>query len=355
MDEQYFDIFISYRRDKSADLARLTLEKLKAQGYSAFLDVDSLREGDYEEKLYNTIDHCKDFIVVLPPNGLDRCIDEEDWVRKEIKRALDKKKNIIPFMMDGFKMPAEEDLPKDISKISKKNGVSYNHEYSDESFKKLYGFLKSRSKKQKIKKATILILIGVISCVLGVFSGRALKNQKTAADDALNNTVSAEEAVEFSQENPGFVFNVLGFFKVEFSDNLDGKLKHRYYRVVSEDKNVDKTAIAESYGTEIDDYYIDVDSDGTKEIVCNTERDNKKRLYIYRLKNDKVERGFIVIDENLYMGIAYRPYTDINSFDSYYDPREQTFVIDFYDTDFFTTIPFDEKLFVWKEYVDLSK
>lgn len=62
-------------------------------------------------------------VLVLPPQALDRCIYEEDWVRQEIQHALKCKKNIVPILMRGFVFPP--DLPMDIRAVSSMNGVNF--------------------------------------------------------------------------------------------------------------------------------------------------------------------------------------------------------------------------------------
>ena len=68
-----YDIFISYRRS-SYETASLIATRLSAAGYSVFFDIESLRSGKFNEQLYEVIDGCKDFIVVLSQNALDRCV-----------------------------------------------------------------------------------------------------------------------------------------------------------------------------------------------------------------------------------------------------------------------------------------
>ena len=106
-----YDIFISYRRVGGFESANLIAEKLRHMGYSVFFDVESLRSGRFNEQLYGVIEECKDFIVVLPEKGLDRCsnadgsVNEEDWIRKEVTHAMKKNKNIVPVMLAGFEWP----------------------------------------------------------------------------------------------------------------------------------------------------------------------------------------------------------------------------------------------------------
>ena len=117
-----YQIFISYRRDGGEMLGQLLHDRLTEKGYRVFFDVESLRSGKFNEELYRVMDKCRDVIVVLPPNALDRCKDEDDWVRKEIAFCISGKKNIIPVMMRNFSFP--DTLPDDITEIRNYNGIS---------------------------------------------------------------------------------------------------------------------------------------------------------------------------------------------------------------------------------------
>jgi len=130
-----YDIFISYRRDGGEALACLISERLKQRDYKVFYDVESLRSGKFNEKIYNVIDTCGAVLIVLPANGLNRCWDEEDWVRKEIVYAIRKEKKIIPIMMRNFEFPKE--LPDSLKELPNYHGISANMEYFDAVFEKI--------------------------------------------------------------------------------------------------------------------------------------------------------------------------------------------------------------------------
>ena len=53
--------------------------------------------------------------------------------------------------------------------------------------------------------------------------------------------------------------------------------------------------VTESFGYEIDDYICDLDGDGTTELICNVTYgfNAAERIYVYRLHDDMVERGYI--------------------------------------------------------------
>ena len=99
-------VFISYRRDGGDTTAKLICEALKNNGYTVFFDYDSISGGFFDERILKSIEDCNDFILVLPKNALDRCVNEDDWVRAEISCALKHKKNIIPVMLPEFEFPA---------------------------------------------------------------------------------------------------------------------------------------------------------------------------------------------------------------------------------------------------------
>lgn len=116
--------------------------RLTHEGYKVFLDVESLRSGLFNEALYEQIDNCNDFLLLLPPNGLDRCSDPEDWVRLEAERAIQKKKNIIPILMRNFVFP--KILPDSLSQLPNYNGIRAELDYFEAVIKKLENLLLSK-------------------------------------------------------------------------------------------------------------------------------------------------------------------------------------------------------------------
>ena len=138
-----YQIFISYRHDGGEYLARLLEYKLTARGFKVFFDVESLRSGPFDKTLFEKIAECTDILVVLPPNGLDRCTDPEDWVRLEVARALQLNKKIIPITMKNFKFPAT--LPENINQLRYMQGIEANNDFFEFAIEKLVSkFLDSK-------------------------------------------------------------------------------------------------------------------------------------------------------------------------------------------------------------------
>ena len=134
------DIFISYRREGGYAMARLLYECFNNAGLSVFLDLEELRAGPFNEKLYEAIEKSENFILVLPANSMDRCVAENDWLRLEIEHAIKLKKNIIPIMMEGFEFP--RNLPPSLQVVQFFNGVQSSREYFNATIEKTISMLR---------------------------------------------------------------------------------------------------------------------------------------------------------------------------------------------------------------------
>lgn len=94
--KQSYDIFISYRREGGAQYARILQLMLTQRGYEVFLDYDELTDGVFSEHIKTAIKNSSVFMLILSAHSMDRCINEDDWVRQEIMLALSEGKQIIP-------------------------------------------------------------------------------------------------------------------------------------------------------------------------------------------------------------------------------------------------------------------
>uniref|UniRef100_A0A8C3NWR8 NAD(+) hydrolase SARM1 n=2 Tax=Passeriformes TaxID=9126 RepID=A0A8C3NWR8_9PASS len=141
------DVFISYRRSTGSQLASLLKVHLQLHGFSVFIDVEKLEAGKFEDKLIQSVLSARNFVLVLSPNALDKCMEDpecKDWVHKEIVTALNSGKNIVP-VTDHFEWPDPETLPKDMRAVLKFNGIMWSHEYQEATIDKIIRFLQGRS------------------------------------------------------------------------------------------------------------------------------------------------------------------------------------------------------------------
>lgn len=152
-----YQIFISYRRKCESWVAELLKDQLTALGYNVFLDIDSLYSGKWEDGIESALDEISDFIVVLAPGSLQRCVNPEDVMRKEIEYALEKGKNIIPVMWNGFEKPSAfgEDIPQTVCSVFKYNAINNANDLSliRANIKKLISFLSAKPENVSVQKS----------------------------------------------------------------------------------------------------------------------------------------------------------------------------------------------------------
>lgn len=162
-----YDIFISYRRKGAgAGVAGELQSKLENLGFKVFLDVDKIGSGEFPDQIKHAIEECKDFLLVLSPGTLDRCVDEEDWVRREILMAQEFGKNIIGVGLPGFIMPEAEALPAALQFLATKQVFVWTHEYRAASFEKIAENLISSKLKKKRNRQKLIILAPVVLALI---------------------------------------------------------------------------------------------------------------------------------------------------------------------------------------------
>ena len=139
-------IFISYRRSDAGPYARLLKVQLRTHlpDTPVFMDLDSIEAGtDFEEAIKNGVDSSRVLIALIGPKWLSLCDEDgrrrldhpDDYVRLEIRSALERAVRVIPVLVDGAKMPKRHQLPDDLCKLARLNALemSYDRYEYDES------------------------------------------------------------------------------------------------------------------------------------------------------------------------------------------------------------------------------
>ena len=139
MDSRY-DIFISYKR-KSLPTANNLYYRLTTRGYSTFFDLEEMGRDNFNVQLLNYIENAKDVFVILEEGSLDGCKqenwEEKDWFCHEIAFALEKKKNIIPILLNGYQMPPQDFFPDRLKELNLKNAPEFNFSFFEAYLDKL--------------------------------------------------------------------------------------------------------------------------------------------------------------------------------------------------------------------------
>jgi len=184
-----FEIFISYRRKGGYDTAKLLYDRLRIDGYSVFFDIDTLEKGDFDNELEQRVYDCEDFLLVLSPGIFDRFFDPEydpkdDWVRQEIKCALESGKNIVPIALDDFVYP--KGLPEDVRNISKKNSIDLNPKHFEGAYAQMkQKFLISKPRWTTRNRKLLISLFSIVLLGIAAFVFSLLFKQLQAAQKDL--------------------------------------------------------------------------------------------------------------------------------------------------------------------------
>lgn len=186
--EQY-DIFISYRREGGRDIARPIKLELEKHGYNVFLDFDELKDGSFNQKIKDAIASAPIFIVILSSHALDRCSNQDDWVRQEIEYAISKKRHIVPINPDLSFEGFPDNLPENI-----KEGLGL-HQYSDILFGQLFEESVRKMVRERIvpyvqtprgKRKKKKLFVGILCTTVVLISCLYILNWKSDKTDISN-------------------------------------------------------------------------------------------------------------------------------------------------------------------------
>lgn len=137
-------IFISYRRDDTADEAKQLEEQLEELQGQVFRDVSAIEVAEKFPKRIEAALKEADFVIVVvgkkwlsipDERGRRRLENPNDYVRREIKYSLrraesDELMDIIPVLVQGARMPKAGELPDDIKALAEINA----HRIAPETF-----------------------------------------------------------------------------------------------------------------------------------------------------------------------------------------------------------------------------
>lgn len=143
--EQNYDIFISYRRDDGAQYARILQLELEKRGYKVFLDYEELKDGVFGDNIKDALKSTPIFLMVLTPLYLERCMEQDSWVREEIELAIKSGMHFIPVDPDKKFNGTPQGTPKAIANIVN------NHQHSAIDFGQALGATVDLMDRNRIK------------------------------------------------------------------------------------------------------------------------------------------------------------------------------------------------------------
>jgi len=229
-------IFISYRRaDLSQDQVNVIHEGLEKEfGHdSVFLDTSDIHSGaKWKEILNQAGTGAKICLVMIGKSWLEKDKDgqfriqhPDDWVRKEIEYAIEKKLDIIPTLVNGGILPDKSEVPASIHPMFDSQTMTLDMNrwsiYKEKFFKDLKILLKRKNNPwYNIKKLAFLLLFPV--AVLFIFLLTRPRSKTPGQDTTLtskDSLVLANACVAF---NPNAEIKSL-IFPIYSSDEQSAK------------------------------------------------------------------------------------------------------------------------------------
>jgi hypothetical protein len=126
-------VFISYRRQDSQDVVGRIYDKLivKYGADNVIRDIDSLTIGrPFPEALDEAVTASAIILVIIGKHwasicnehGAQRLSDNNDFVRREVIRALESHKRVVPILVAGADMPVKSDIPEILHPLLDQHG-----------------------------------------------------------------------------------------------------------------------------------------------------------------------------------------------------------------------------------------
>jgi hypothetical protein len=179
-------IFINYRREDAPGVAGRLFDRLASNypRHEMFMDVDAMKPGrDFVKQVDEHVAKCAVVLAVIGPAWLSavdakgrRKLDlPRDYVRLELAAALKREIPVIPLLVNGATMPAENDLPKELKSLPSRHALELRHSRfsadSDAVIQALSEIVPMRSP-WKLRAAVVIALVGVVA---GFFAWHILR------------------------------------------------------------------------------------------------------------------------------------------------------------------------------------
>lgn len=151
------NVFLSYRRSDTQDLAGRMADRLRAvpQIRRVFIDVEDIEAGtDFVARLTGALAESDVCVLLIGPQwcgpreggAAARIFDARDFVRLEATAALASQRKVLPVLANGAAMPEPDQLPPELEPLTRLNALSIRHAYFDHDLAHLVDTLLLRRK-----------------------------------------------------------------------------------------------------------------------------------------------------------------------------------------------------------------
>jgi hypothetical protein len=155
------DVFISYRRDDTSGYAGRLYDQISAAlgTEHVFMDVATIEPGsDFVEVIEQRVGACDALIALIGKNWLAskdeqnrlRLGSSNDFVSVEITAALKRNVEVIPLLVNGAKMPSQQQLPESLQLLARHQAVEVSDAHFTRDVADVIQSLERRDKKPAI-------------------------------------------------------------------------------------------------------------------------------------------------------------------------------------------------------------
>jgi len=180
-------IFLSYRRaDAGGYAGRLadSLEKYFGKG-NIFQDVEAIAPGsNFASAIDAAIARCQVLLVLIgdtwlterTADGSPRLYDPEDFVRQEVATGLRAGTHVIPVLVEGATMPAENGLPPDLKPLARLQAIELSDTRWDYDVARLAKVMRALAGNHRAHRRAYVLAgtAALVATIAGIFGYAAL-------------------------------------------------------------------------------------------------------------------------------------------------------------------------------------
>ena len=185
-------VFLSYRRSDVGGYAGRLSDALSQRlgPRNVFQDVTDIEPGrDFARAIDEALDASDAVLAVIgpgwlaaaDPDGELRLRRPDDYVRRELARALERDITVVPVLVGGAVLPAAHDLPDDLQALAQRQAVSLRDQTWHDGVDALVRSLRGERAAEPDPHRRWLLAAGAVTAVL-VAGGTAYALQRDGAD-----------------------------------------------------------------------------------------------------------------------------------------------------------------------------
>lgn len=161
-------LFLSYRRSDRYAAGLLRAEVVRRLGSARiFMDARDLRAGDdFPTRTESAIIDAAAVLVLIGPGWvaeLGRLQEPQDWVRRELKKAVDADARLVPILLDDAELPRADALPEPIRGLADAQAYRVHSDHLDRDVGDLLRSLGERRRRIPLIGALLAVILAVVA------------------------------------------------------------------------------------------------------------------------------------------------------------------------------------------------